>query len=909
MASAASSPARRVPTWTAPPFATPLVLDPLAMVALAGGIAGTAAVAHLARQLTRIRRGRHHGHANMTRTTDLEASLADVRWLRDLAQTLVRDAHRAEDLAQDTWVAALRQGLDRIADLRGWLTTALRNNARQMWRSESRAAARTAALPLPGTGAGSDMLVANLQEQRLLLAAVEDLGEPSRSAILLRYSEGLTPRAIARRLGIPVATVQTRLKRGLARLRERLDSCHGSRAAWLAVLAPWSRSTPTLAPLCGGLLLMHSQLKLGLLAAVVVGAVSLFAWSQLAPELAPSATAPVVEPARPAIAGTADAPATPVERQRVAVAPTAPPANATTAAADQRLAKGRAVQLDGAPLPNLTIARRGGDERTTTAADGTFTLPLRSQGGELEIVDAEWTTLFYGEATAGEAVERVVVGVRRQALRGRVVDEDGKPVADAQARIWLPASLRALLPMVLDYSGPRWWDTHSDAAGRFALDDCAQIPGVDLQVSKAGHRPARHPLAAGMQDIVITLARPAPGAGTVTGCVLDARGALVAGAHVAAGRTSTVSDERGEFVLQRSAIPAGAELVAVAKGKLPGKAPVPKEANYVVIQLGGDARQLTGIVVDHTGAPLPGCKVWVADPTYFGNVDELMVTAEGMTGSGRDRTEVDRVLAATSQLTDQERNARLPPDRTWDFCRTDADGAFRIEGLADRQYRVRASAERTLLQADFGPFPAGATGLRLQMPTDRVCATVAGHVVDTAGQPVGDARVRVRTEVLRIGNEGSWVVRGQTRDPVRADAAGAFTLHDVPRGCRLRVEGDSFETTEVLFGAADGSADPRQDPASLRIVVARLCHFRVELGDPARADAIAMLDAAGAAMDLVRIEGTSRYSGERQELHAGRSPVLNVLEGARTLVLYKTDAVVARIEVALRPGEVTVLSP
>lgn len=846
----------------------------------------------------------------MPQTTDLGASLADVRWLRELAQTLVRDAHRAEDLAQDTWVAALRQGLDGIADLRGWLTTALRNNARQMWRSESRAAARVAALPKHGADAGSDTLVANLQEQRLLLAAVEGLGEPSRSAILLRYSEGLTPRAIARRLDIPVATVQTRLKRGLARLRERLDSHHGSRAAWVAVMAPWSRSLP-LAPLCGGLLLMHSQLKAGLLAAaaVIVGVVGFFTWSQLAPESAPHATSSAADSARPATAGSTDAKAPTAERQLVAVGPAPKPAITIAAAAERHLAKGRAVQLDGAPLPNLTIARRGGDERTTTAVDGTFTLPLRSQGGQLEIVDAEWTTLFYGEATAGEAVERVVVGARRQALRGRVVDEAGKPVADAQARIWLPPGLRAMLPMVLDYSGPRWWDTHSDGAGRFAFDDCAQIPGVDLQVSKAGHRPARHALTEGMEDIVITLARPAPGAGTVTGCVLDSHGALVADAHVAAGRTSTVTDERGEFVLQRDAIPAGAELVAVAKAKLPGRAQVPNEASYVVVQLGGDALQLTGVVVDQAGAPLPGCKVWVADPTYFGNVDQLMVTAEGMTGSGRSRAEIESAFATSTQLSDQERNLRLPPDRTWDFCRTDADGKFRIEGLADRAYRVRALVERSLLQDDFGPFPAGSTGLRLQLPTERMCATVAGHVVDTGGQPVADARVRVKVEVLRIGNEGSWVARGQARDPVRADADGAFTLRDVPRGCRLLVEGDSFETTEVRFGRPDGSADPLQDPAALRLMVARLCHFRVELGDPDRADAIEMLNAEGEAMDLVRIEGTSRYSGERQELAAGRSPVLNVLEGARTLVLYKAGAVVGRIAVTLRFGQVTVLMP
>lgn len=102
------------------------------------------------------------------------------------------------------------------------------------------------------------------------------------------------------------------------------------------------------------------------------------------------------------------------------------------------------------------------------------------------------------------------------------------------------------------------------------------LPGVDLQVSKTGYQSVRHPLSARMTDITITLLRPDPTVDAITGCVLDAHGALVAGAHVAAGQAATLTDERGEFALQRAAIAEGAELVAIGKQQLPGRAPVPK---------------------------------------------------------------------------------------------------------------------------------------------------------------------------------------------------------------------------------------------------------------------------------------------------------------------------------------------
>ena len=48
------------------------------------------------------------------------------------------------------------------------------------------------------------------------------LDEPYRTVILMRYYEDLTPSQIAEHLGLPAATVRTRLRRGLERLRSMI---------------------------------------------------------------------------------------------------------------------------------------------------------------------------------------------------------------------------------------------------------------------------------------------------------------------------------------------------------------------------------------------------------------------------------------------------------------------------------------------------------------------------------------------------------------------------------------------------------------------------------------------------------------------------------------------------------------
>src|SRR5687768_3908158 len=153
----------------------------------------------------------------------LDDLLVHAAFVRRVARAALGGDDQVDDAVQETWVAALRHGPRHAGSTRGWLATVARNAVRVLRRGDvrrgrrERHAARREALPDPTE------IVAREEIRRRLLAAVLAVEEPSRSALLLRYYEDLAPAEVARRLGVPIDTARTRIKRGLARLRERLD--------------------------------------------------------------------------------------------------------------------------------------------------------------------------------------------------------------------------------------------------------------------------------------------------------------------------------------------------------------------------------------------------------------------------------------------------------------------------------------------------------------------------------------------------------------------------------------------------------------------------------------------------------------------------------------------------------------
>jgi RNA polymerase sigma factor (sigma-70 family) len=176
---------------------------------------------------------------NRAPTATTEELLAHVGWARRLARQLTADADEAEDLLQETWMAATLHPPTTDRPLRPWLAVVLRN----LWGNRKRAAqrreARHATLASEGAAVSPERLAERVEAQRLLAELVARLEEPYRQTLILRYFEELSGAEMARRLGIPAGTVRWRLKVALDELRRRLDERHGGRReSWSVALLP-----------------------------------------------------------------------------------------------------------------------------------------------------------------------------------------------------------------------------------------------------------------------------------------------------------------------------------------------------------------------------------------------------------------------------------------------------------------------------------------------------------------------------------------------------------------------------------------------------------------------------------------------------------------------------------------------
>ena len=168
--------------------------------------------------------------------------LGQAGWLRGVARALLAPAAvaDADDLSQDVLLAALREPAAHRG-ARPWLAGVARHLASNLRRHAARRQRREHAAARPDTAGGDAAadVVARAEIQRRIANAVMSLPAEQRDCILLRYWDALPPREIAARLGVPVETVRTRLKRAFARLRTTLDAEHGGdRRSWTLALVP-----------------------------------------------------------------------------------------------------------------------------------------------------------------------------------------------------------------------------------------------------------------------------------------------------------------------------------------------------------------------------------------------------------------------------------------------------------------------------------------------------------------------------------------------------------------------------------------------------------------------------------------------------------------------------------------------
>jgi RNA polymerase sigma-70 factor (ECF subfamily) len=154
-------------------------------------------------------------------STDALEELFRRHWRRAhrAAFLVVGDGTAAEDIAQESFLAAIRalDRFDRRRPFGPWLHRITVNRAIDYARA--RALRREGAFAAAADEAARDP--GELSDE--LIAALAELSPEHRAVVVLRYILEYTPGEIAEMLELPRGTVNSRLRRGLDRLRPAVE--------------------------------------------------------------------------------------------------------------------------------------------------------------------------------------------------------------------------------------------------------------------------------------------------------------------------------------------------------------------------------------------------------------------------------------------------------------------------------------------------------------------------------------------------------------------------------------------------------------------------------------------------------------------------------------------------------------
>lgn len=141
------------------------------------------------------------------------------------AAWIVKDYEEAIDLVQEVFIKALREPrlFDEEFKIKAWLYRVTSNLCFNQVRDRRRRGAILETLPKQTfTDANQFDVVAKDQEQRRIQGALEQLSEPHREILALRYHSDLSYGEIAEVLDIKLGTVMSRLSRAKTALAEVL---------------------------------------------------------------------------------------------------------------------------------------------------------------------------------------------------------------------------------------------------------------------------------------------------------------------------------------------------------------------------------------------------------------------------------------------------------------------------------------------------------------------------------------------------------------------------------------------------------------------------------------------------------------------------------------------------------------
>ena len=705
--------------------------------------------------------------------TTAEELLAHAGWLRRLALRLVADPDVADDLVQETWIAAARRAPDTSKSLRPWLAKVLRDAFRMRARSEGRRSAReqAAAIVCEDEVPTPELLVARAEAQRRLVDLVLELDEPYRTAVLLHYCEGVSMADIARAQGVPAGTVRWRVKVAIDDLRAQLDRS-GDRRRWAV----------TLLALPKGTLVAHKTSKIAILILLLLMAVG-----------------GVVALLRHAGSSDGGDPTGGGSR-----AMSAPPGSAHTAGEAEELPDwlgqrglqrrriaGRVTSLEGAPVAGASVqlasmATMGGlieQPRRITNAAGEFDFgPQLAMGYTVHASATGRTgtsqTLDLRDPVSKPPPERLELrlGACERAMVGTVGDASGGPIAGARI-LWLrPADGpgHSVLGGVA---------AETDADGAYELCVDGGRTRLTVQVSAAGYG------AVAMQAQVWGRDRYdfslVPEAIVVGRVIREDSREPVARAYVSlapaqwgrerTARRSTFSDADGRFRITgvapgRHTIRAIGDRLATSR-----ETPIVIEAGHTSeeIDLVIEARSTLRGVVVQGGKPIPGVHVSARTIDASGESSDAVSQQDGSfvlehvpRGHVRfvarpyavvgprtfhvERAEHEGVLIEVDQLGSivgrvlrRDRpveGAKLellgPNSHDLGSVRTGADGRFEARGLRPGRWVVYGWSER---HGAFGRAPDVQLerGQTAEVTIDLAfSAAISGVVVDQDGAPV-----------------------------------------------------------------------------------------------------------------------------------------------------------------------------
>lgn len=701
---------------------------------------------------------------------DLVRQCEQAAWVRTLARRLVQ-RDDVDDVAQEAWAHALRGPAPHAGRHRAWFWSVIQNVATSRHRGEARRRRREAAAATPNESEAKSLgpgeLAARLEQHSALIAAVQELDEPYKCAILQRYFEDMSPRDIAARTGTPVRTVHTRLNRALTMLRARLDQRHsGDRRAWIAALAPFTG--PTAGAASTTFAIMSPNAKLAVTALACVATLTFgtlwFSSDRQGGERVNSLPPPALTAPSAIVNSTAAADAGAQRAEIPTPARATPPAPAT----EPFVLAGVVYDLEARPIPGVNVALRafGGTEPLTACRsdpDGKFRFVLKDvQSGHLDVDEAGWTTIYrtvlWGNRDVGELTLVVAPSVE---VRGVVVDDANQPIAGANVQLTAGVPPRSAFPGSLERNLVGEWGTETDEDGSFVLARAPKVAGTALQTTAAGFADDRRALPDDPMHVRIQLL---PTRALLNGQVLRADGTPAADVPVFWNGHGVHSDAAGRFTidLARVQVDHGRQLhcwlIAATPGWLPARVRCLSDADWrnprawpqpLVLRFADAALRIEGAIVEANGQPLPDATVTALDAEPLGDPAP------------------DLPINSMSTIEFMARvHARVTPNsgEFWDGDGPVSAGRFSIGGLQQKTYRLRVEHRASLRTFVTRPIAAGSSNVELRMPPGEVWGEVAGIVRDRRGHPVAKARL--------------WCTRGSAQGDVSTE----------------RLETDAFET-------------------------------------------------------------------------------------------------------------------